>query len=165
MPETFTKGVCIITENDMQLKGLRDPESGAPLEPAPEYGSSIMYNPYTGAYVMVTVPEGKAVKPRFTKTEETSLKIAKTALCRAAGIVKTDKSYVGLEKAFRVLEPTQAKPQMYPHITEDPAFREVRDATQYVLNMLRSSGGETNEFIERGRERILTATQAVAGVC
>jgi hypothetical protein len=166
---------------EIELKGLTHPTTGEPLEPAKGYGSSIMYAPYSGQYVMVSVPEAReaakrgggnsapyVVKPRFTDIEEGYLKIAKSKLRRAANIVEEDKGFDGLERAFRILEPVQLKPQMtqvYPHITEDPVFREVRDATQYVLNMLRSSGGEKegDKFVQRGREQLLASAEAIAG--
>jgi len=189
---TVTRKVHNPTE--IELKGLTHPTTGEPLEPAKEYGSSIMYAPYSGQYVMVSVPEAReaakrggllfrtmkiegvgnptpyVVKPRFTDIEEGYLKIAKSKLKSAADIVRKDTSAKGLERAFRILEGEQLKVhfwQQYPHITEDPVFMEVRNTTQQVLNMLRSAEGGTSieqkPFVERGRDRILSTAEAIAG--
>lgn len=167
----------------IELKELRSPWTGAPLEPAPEYGSSIMYDPYGGMFVMVSVPEARlaaaksnpeatyVVKPRFTQVDEESLKIAKGYLTQAASEVQADKSYDALEKAYRHLDDAQRiEPwHHYPEVGlhKNPVYVELKQASNYVGSMVdsarESSGDERQKFVDKAIARIHSVKSAIVG--
>lgn len=169
--------------NEIQMKSLRSPYTGAPLEPAPEYGSSIMYDPYSGEFVMVSVPEARiaagrgggkepyVVKPRFTVVDEESLRIAKNYLTQASAEVERDPTNSGLKRAYRILDDAQrVEPwHKYPEagLQKHPIYTELKQASTYVGNMVdsaaESGGGEKAGFVQKGIDRILTAKKALVG--
>lgn len=169
--------------NDIQMKSLRSPYTGAPLEPAPEYGSSIMYDPYSGEFVMVSVPEARIaagmsggkepyiVKPRFTVVDEESLRFAKSYLTQASEEVERDPTHSGLKRAYRILDDAQrVEPwHKYPEagLQKHPIYTELKQASTFVGNMVdsaaESGGKEKDTFVQKGIARIVSTKRALVG--
>lgn len=170
VPKGVKVRVLAKPHNPIELKDLRDPHSDAPLEPASEYGSSIMYSPYTGSYVMVKTPNGNAVKPRFTAVDEGSLKIAKSYLKQASNILQADSSLEGLKQASRLIDDSQrVEPWQDYHgagLEKNPVYVELKQLWNYVASHLQSAietpGKDRQKFIEQARNRVLTAAEAIA---
>jgi hypothetical protein len=203
VPRNVDVSVSHKTHNpaEIELKSLRSPYTNAPLEPAPEYGSTIMYDPYDQSYVMVSVPEAREsaksgrdstawkTKPRFTRVEERSLKIAKKYLDLAAEEVEKKRDMKSLEKAIRNLDDAdrafEQAYQAYPTagFSKDPISRGVLEAKQYAVSMYQSAletergqlnaagtailppnPAEAKIYREKAIDRILSARKALAGV-
>jgi hypothetical protein len=155
---------------EVELKDLASPVSGAPLEPASEYGSTTVWDPYTGRFVAVTTPESvenakqgkgaETVKPRFTKQEEDALKIQKSYVKQASETVTKDPSYSGLKKATRILEDatrvqyTGGSHEVSPNATKKQIDEAYIMTSNWERSAMESSGAEKEHYVKRGVDRI-----------
>jgi hypothetical protein len=121
---------------------------------------------------MVTTPNGKDVKPRYTEVDEASLKIAKSHLSMAADQVRNDSSEEAVTRAYRHLDDAQRVEPWHSYPTaglqKDPAYRELKESSTYTGNMLDSARQTTNPkekqaYLNKARMRILASERALVG--
>lgn len=152
---------------EVQLTPLLSPYTGAPLEPAPQYGSSVLYDPYSQSFVAITTPEkhGAIVEPRFTSQEKTGramvLGYVKQAGEEIAGPRTCD--FPSLMRAYNLLQQaTRVRvAEQYPTsgMKRDPLYSELREETGLVGNLVDSiretkDPAEREKYLKRGCERV-----------
>jgi len=174
----------------IQMEPLLSPWTGAPLEPAPEYGSSIMYDPYSQSFVMVSVPEarieaarsgGKAeylVKPRFTMVDEESLKIAKRFLTDAVRQVEQKQDLNAFERAYQRLHAAASREPWLDYPTaglqKHPVYTTLKEADSVVHSYLagakealietdKPDAAEGGRLVSEGINRLRGYHEAIVG--
>ncbi len=155
---------------EVELKDLASPYSGAPLEPASEYGSSILYDAYSGRYTMVTTPKGGTVTPKFTQADLQAKKQAISYIHQAADEIRDDKSPEAVTRAISKFEmASRQEPWQEYHragLERDPFYTGIKDQYNiihsYTQGMKESdNAGERSRLAEQARNKLLSAERAL----
>lgn len=156
--------------NPDKFEYARHPYFGTPLEPAKEYGKTILYDPYTGTFVYVT-PEGEAkVTPRYTEVHRKTLRFMASRVSQAKRHVETEATLENVESALQPLYQvrTYASSTLgYPEarLYTDPTYGQVGMAISDVENLLisakRSAPLERKPYLNRARQIIVELDEAM----
>lgn len=159
---------------EVDITPLRSPITGAPMEPAMEYGKSIVYDPYAGDYHYVT-PKGETtrVTPTFTRFHRKALAMTEPHLEKAVKALQnpSDLSTEKLEQAINHLRSASELRfgiRQYHHLgfEKDPVVQEIGNAIQYSSLMLMNAKATKSEadkqyYLEQGATRIKASLDAV----
>lgn len=149
----------------VDITALKNPVTGAPLEPPFEYGKTIAFDPYSHEFFYIT-PKGETsrVTPTFTKFHRRATEISKTHVDEAKKYAEAG----NLEMATRKLWDAQmAFRRDYPGsgFWKDPIHTELGQAYNEAKNMLMTAGGkrggEYEHYTQRGLSRVLASASAV----
>lgn len=148
---------------------LKDPHSGAPLEPPGAYGNTIVYSPHSGHFSVLNVPEGKPVEPRYAAAHRKSLAMARNYTTQASEKVQKSHSEADIKEAARLFEQAARQEPWhgYPEagLEKDPVYVQLREADNMISNDIQSAreseGAEKQKWLESARRRVLAADLAV----
>jgi len=148
---------------------LNDPHSGAPLEPAKEYGSSVLYSPHSGHFTELNIPGSTPVTPRFTEADNATKAIAQSYLQQAARLVQHAATETNIKEANRLVDQAQRQEpwRSYPEagFQRDPVYMHLKEASTMIDNdwqsAKESTGAEKQVHLDSARRRILAAEEAL----
>lgn len=152
-----------------EITSLRDPHSGAPLEPSLEYGDTIMYSPHSGEFVHVSTPDGEVVESRLKQVSDENRRIVLSYIGQSADFVRDSEEYDDVVNALRMLtQAISAQPWLsYPEadLRKMPLYQMLNEAYNMVSidvqSAKESSGEERKKFLKLARTRILAAEKAL----
>jgi hypothetical protein len=164
-----------LLDDPVELTPLTNPKSGEPLEPAKEYGSTVLYAPYTGMAVVATMPEAaNHVKPRFTEVEQRNIARSKAKIIQASNMVETNPSLDSLSRAWQLLRQAEAdygrgyQGVVGEAIKKDPMYRELMTATgsagEFLRHAINAEGSQRQVFIDEAKLRLKSSKQIVQEV-
>jgi hypothetical protein len=154
-----------LLDDPVELTPLTNPKSGEPLEPAKEYGSTVLYAPYTGMAVVATMPEsGNPVKPRFTEVEERNIARSKAKIIEASNMVETNPSLDSVSRAWQLLREAEAdygkgyQGVVGEAIKKDPMYRELMTATgsadEFLRYAINAQESQRQAYIDEAKLRL-----------
>jgi hypothetical protein len=156
---------------EISMTELKDPHSGAPLEPALGYGSTTLYSPHSGHFTNLDVPGSEPVESRFAGAHRKSQMLAMSYVSQAADKVRTSNREVDVKEAFRLFEHAQRiEPwHQYPEadLQKDPVYIELKESGTMISNDIQSArestGTERQKYLNSARRRMLACEAALSG--